>query len=851
MQDLLRNEILEVYGKPVNSPKTCDELSATIFDQTGRKISATTLRRFFGLLPSKSSFSTFVLDTLAIYCGSKDFRGYCKKQTSFTDYAVQQRDEIILQIEQITDHTLGSISRKSLIPFQQTIPRKNLEASLNGFVASELTIYPIVAPGGYGKSIALAHWVRSQLKENTCLFCSASILFSMLDPGKRIRNGLQFNLSSWNNVLNVFINDTHLRDRKFLLVIDDFDELILLTQGQLATVTDFYFDVASRFGLHKKIKIVFCCSESFWKTHLDTIFKAIDSMNWYKPVILSPVSGFTNIPELSNSEIREIIDQGNLSKEQPIIYECIPWDIREMMKIPFSIQLVSMLYKHHSSIDIFTQNDVIHEYIREVIYHSRFAEQKEDLVWKILELGQSQEVETAILKSNLKEHYPIHLRREKAYYHAYGDLLQKGIITEYREENKYGINEIYVDFKHRNFYYYLSAVYRIKRDAGLKNDLFKTIVKSSRGINWISNMVATLFQIAYDHEDLEILRDFCTLPENIVGSLTVRLAVGRCFRKENSIRNPLITEFASCETGRIYFFEQYVDTNYIFNNYTLRIREYLKNKRGTEALLFGNSIHFLASLLKMDRRGCSDYAGIMQEIEPDGNVHPWPIGRKVFTHFLHHVFIEGKGNIGLKSYLGQYRKIAYSHKGYLQKGLVEFEMYIMIALVLIQEHQMLFELLESLTTSYNLSNPDYEGAAILKNNQNSIPMYFLEFARYKLNSNVNEHPEIIWENGINNYTTNYDDYQYLILLNWFLYDFYSNQGEVTAAISFYNSALELSRFASYEFYETLLLNNDPSGDPDPKRKAQERIRNSGFHPDSFKFMLGPCAERCKPLAVAT
>jgi hypothetical protein len=125
--------------------------------------------------------------------------------------------------------------------------------------------------------------------------------------------------------------------------------------------------------------------------------------------------------------------------------------------------------------------------------------------------------------------------------------------------------------------------------------------------------------------------------------------------------------------------------------------------------------------------------------------------------------------------------------------------------------------------------------------QNSIPVYFQEYALFKLGQY--DHPELpgIWEEAINSFAATFDDYQYLIMLNWFLCDYYTSNGEVERAMDYYMSALELSRFASYDFFTAFLLKNDPSGDSERMAQANQMIAGSGFNGELFHFQFGSSA----------
>ncbi len=838
MQGLLIEKTILVFGEPVNSPKNCNELSEQIFARTNRKVSPTTLRRFFGLLPSTSAFSTYVLDSIAMYCGSEDYTDFCNNQLSFEDHDVSQRSEIVKEIDQLTEYTLNSIYRKSLPNFKLTIPRRDINERLDTFLESDHIIYPVIAPGGYGKSTAMAHWVEARAGENLCLFSSASVFVSLLDPAIRGKKPLQFSVQLWNRVFNMFLDDSWLGKGKFLIVIDALDE-ISAEADKLNSLVDFMFNTARAYSAQNRIKFVFSSRESVWDTHLALRFEKVKSENWFGQIDQLLESGYTNFFALSNSEIREIISNYNQSQETSLIYECIPWNIRELVRIPINLHYINLLFGRKASMEHITQNAVLREFLKETVFRSRHAEQKEDLIWKVLELMDTGEGGAYISKSDLKKHYPIHLKREKAYYQAYADLLEQGVFLECREENKYGIYVTSVGFRHLNFYYYLLALFKIRENKGLNFELLKTIAAVKKQELQASNMLAIFYQIAYENEDIQTLERFCELPEALLASLPVRLAVGNSFREKNAIWNVITVKYASQASGRTYFFERFVDTNYLFNNFAFRMKLYLKYARTDEQVLFGNSILYLTGFLGMKLDDCEHYFGIIDQVYPDKEVYPWPIGRKVSSTILHKYFVEKREIKDLDKLIQKYTLIAYAYPGYLAKGLVEFELYIMLALVLVQEFEVLDRLLSNVFSYYSKSKGEHAFSAVLGNTQNALPKYFLAYAEFKQGRYNNSNLPDIWERAIDNFAATFDDYQYLILLNWFLCDYYFTMEEIERSVEYFHAALELSRYAEYDFYTAFLLKNDPLKNEANIALADQMIAESGFDPERFIFQFGP------------
>ena len=67
MEKELRNKVAARMGKRPTSPDDCRALAIEIFESTQKKISETTLKRFFGLVFTKHKFSKYTLATLTEY----------------------------------------------------------------------------------------------------------------------------------------------------------------------------------------------------------------------------------------------------------------------------------------------------------------------------------------------------------------------------------------------------------------------------------------------------------------------------------------------------------------------------------------------------------------------------------------------------------------------------------------------------------------------------------------------------------------------------------------------------------------------------------------------------------------
>jgi len=802
MEELLKNKLLHKFKKPINTAKDCDLLSKEIYLGTNRNISASTLRRFFGLLPSKSNVSKYNLDTLAIFCGEKDYQTFCNNSDRSSFDSLNNNSNQLYKLKELTEFTLNSISKKALGDFSKTLPRKGFNNELNKFLNSNYSIYPVIAPGGYGKSVALAHWVKSvDIDKNVVLFCSASIFYQLISLKNNLKNQMNLSIEKSSRYFN------QVKDKTTIIVIDSIDELASNLK-KIEEILNFISELLNHYYNSRRIKFIFSIRESFWNRMVKMEFNQRFNASNQKYLVFSIESGYNNFPKLSVSEIKQIIDLKNDYINKSFQYNAIPYLLQDLIRIPINLYFLLELLEKDNTIDTISSNSLNRKYLNEFVFNSKFAENKEDILWVLIELIEKENNGFSINKKLIKEIFPIHLKRETDFYNAYKELITNGIIFEERLENNYGIFSTQVGFKHLNFYYYLSALNQIHTFGELNYSLLGSICCSKRNNEWKSNLISVLYEIAYDNEDYETLKDFCLLPEEILSSLAVRFSVGNSFRIKNLIRNKLIQKYAACPAGQMYFFEQFVDTNFIMNNYEYRIKEYLKHKKTNESLLFGNSILFLSGFLKMDTAMCQHHFQLIKSIEPDADTHPWPIGRKVACHILYRYLVDKNPINSLWEFISKYQKIAYNFKGYLNLGLIEFELSILVSLVLVKEFELIIQLEQNIYNTYKINHPKDDFFKMLSINQNILPYLFSQFAKFKLGYEVDDDYIEILEETVDNFRSTYDDFQYKILLKYFLFEWYKYKDKEKSK-ELYTLALKLCEFAQYDFYNAFLHLHQP------------------------------------------
>ncbi|MBI1782958.1 MAG: hypothetical protein HYR66_16575 [Sphingobacteriales bacterium] len=102
-QQALKNEVEKVFGRTINQHSDCIVLSEWIKKQEEEIISPQTLRRFFGLIQSKSTPSLFTLNALSSCCGFEDWNDFIEKKKTHNNYQNNGNDSLLMAQSEIIE----------------------------------------------------------------------------------------------------------------------------------------------------------------------------------------------------------------------------------------------------------------------------------------------------------------------------------------------------------------------------------------------------------------------------------------------------------------------------------------------------------------------------------------------------------------------------------------------------------------------------------------------------------------------------------------------------------------------------------------------------------------------------
>ncbi|MCK7558330.1 hypothetical protein MKQ70_26340 [Chitinophaga sedimenti] len=435
----LQNEVLRRFGVNQLLPGHCKFLSQAILDATGKLISETTLKRFFGFALAQHSFSRYTLNTLAQYCQYKDwddFQTHYYRRTASTDTAEQPADqekwtEIRAKANAVSHYTLMTLKNRSGIPFLHTVPRQYCLSHVERFLESNCVATVFIAPSGWGKSLALVHtaehfWLGKDAahKKDICWFIHAHAAGNLLLKG--------FSLSSWlDNQLHLGNGETfrdyfsHYFEEKggrLVLVIDGFDE-IALGADKLKLLYTKLEDFVYSNGLHPWLKVILSIRSSTW----GEVFQQAQQYPafrryWYLGQEMDEECNI-NIPQLSEQDVKTVLYN---CRFEPATVRTFSDGFLQKLRHPYYLQLFCQLNESpeqtfvDENLSLF---EITSRFIQNRVFNSSSNSFKVQIIYKLLELldmgRNGQYADKSILLNKNADLFP-----------AYKELIADNILVE-------------------------------------------------------------------------------------------------------------------------------------------------------------------------------------------------------------------------------------------------------------------------------------------------------------------------------------------------------------------------------------------------------------------------------------
>lgn len=457
--ELLKQQVLAIAKIKVITPAVFRELSSSIQQATKKQVSNSTLKRIFGFAAYSFQPSLYTLNVLAEYCGYESWVNFSTKNDALNAALAtsnQPPSYYNLQSKALETslHTLQSLKIKSGIPFTLTIPRELLNEHLEIFMHTEYPLTVLSSPAGYGKTIALCHWVeekiqlmRRQQSKDVLLFINSKALS---------RTHQQDQLQQWLLSLSGIYADApfsdealrdHLLKHKFYLVLDGLDSTSL-SDLQLDTATNMLLDTMNLYKDSHNFKVIITMRSATWINFQ----RQLMSENRYDqcfPGFMADENNERNFTLFTPHEIKQLAN-----KIKPGLN--LTYDLHREVFSLFSYPPFFQYYYQRNAksfalneLDVFDTYKVIHSYILDNIYTGRYCTEKVLLIHAILKRGRYRESHFCTDKIKIYEEIA-------RYNHAYNDLISIGVIREINLSNDTGYIEC-IDFVHDRILTYCMA----------------------------------------------------------------------------------------------------------------------------------------------------------------------------------------------------------------------------------------------------------------------------------------------------------------------------------------------------------------------------------------------------------
>lgn len=424
----LKKQILKIAGFPNLIPANCRTISLLIENKTRQKISETTLKRVFGFAFSKFQPSLFTLDAMAQFCDYRSWNDFCEnqeEQTTQSPHIDVTKNTLAQNASKITQFTLQALKNKSGIPYYQTIKRKFLDDHFNLFLNGKHNATILAAPAGYGKTIALCHWIEERLalrtaksNDDTVLFFSMNALMNVFFTGRDLNEWLLALLGySPDQDIGAFLDMKQKNKGYFFLVIDGLDDFTF-KNDQFHLLLSQILDIFSFYKHYPWFKMVLTMRTATLINY-SYIFE-YDEPNWFKGFITHE-DEVTNVPLFNISEVKRLCVKIN-----PNTTHIVDIDIVKKINYPLYFQFY---YKNQKDdftlkrIDQFHMYEVIATFILNKIYLGPNSAEKILLINALLDKMDFRNQTYTINKIDIDPQI-------KQYKYAYHELLSIGYIRE-------------------------------------------------------------------------------------------------------------------------------------------------------------------------------------------------------------------------------------------------------------------------------------------------------------------------------------------------------------------------------------------------------------------------------------
>lgn len=479
---ILQKYILSKAAVQIVSPGDCKQISKHIEGLTGKVISETTLKRFFGFAQQQYNFSRFTLNTLAEFVGFSGWEDFCSAVPLEGDGALDQAmwEESRRKALQVTATTLSSLKNLSGVPFQATISRSAIEADFAYFLNSDYQFFCLTGTSGIGKSIQMAHLTDNFFLREDAPYRDA-IVWLLKGPTLKKLEPEEFNFEEYTReqfevgqkitFLKYFREHPQEVRGKLMLMLDGFDDHVLDAAEQ-EKIFQKIIDLLCYGQGCEWLKVVVSLRTSTWLQ----LQKRINESEYLKKTWFSGVfyqkEARSNLMPLNKQEVKRALKiiQEDTRSENGIAGNA---ELYTLLGNPFFLHLYYQLLKKNPNASLRGSAlycELVASYVFQKIYQSGYSVEKLRIIEKLIKA-------TNYGKSSAPVERRILFEANDMYVLGYNDLLSEGILEERNVDSLFNYR-IYVQFQHPAIFTYFVAQHLIDNGKEFSSvTLFKKVMQ--------------------------------------------------------------------------------------------------------------------------------------------------------------------------------------------------------------------------------------------------------------------------------------------------------------------------------------------------------------------------------------
>jgi len=597
----IKQAVEAVFGQKINYAKDCDSLSVRVFEKTNRQLSASTLKRFWGIIRSRFNPSGFTLDTLALFVGYAGWDHFASHTASQIEKPAEQivQSPTKTRVDEITMGCLLALKERT--KNHLLLERDFATPLFDGFLQSDKAVLPIIAPSDYGKSALIIQFIEKYLPSrsayNNTIICliDGSFINHLIDQKQ--------GFDQW-------LRDTCLFEMEDNYIENNTPNIVVIID-QLHALNYYYYFVdyfitelaaiISEYSGKVWFKLIISCRTDLWK-RLHNFF-AIErpELNdvWYNIDVEQAPVIYSNIPYLTDSEIE---------RELKLTNYAFAFD-----KLKFSNPLVTEIIREPYMFNLFVTNFKQVSACTEIDLLTQYYEKK--ILTTIQGADKSQIIET-ILRVIHRNIQSLHVKRNELllaemFRPAYDDLIAHGILVERSEKGKYLAIDHYVSFANTVFLEFILTNFWLQNHTYDSQLIANVLVFYEKNAALQSNVVRWLVRYAFKEKRIDVLTEVFEIFGNYMNNqqntyfqnhqlLECVQTIGNELRHNANLRNLLIPKYTRLDFAKQFYFEMFFDLDFLVLNFGDAIENYAAYNLMPHEQMFAHGLLFNKFVLAND-----------------------------------------------------------------------------------------------------------------------------------------------------------------------------------------------------------------------------------------------------------